>query len=50
MREEETLKEEKDSEERGVCVWGEGLHFYRFQMFRVIPLGYGHYTETNPPI
>lgn len=28
---------------------GEGLHFYRFQMFHVIPLGYGHYIETTPP-
>lgn len=29
---------------------GKGLHFYRFWMFHVIPLGYGHYTETNPSI
>lgn len=28
---------------------GEGLHFYHVQMFRVIPLGYGHYVKTNPP-
>lgn len=28
----------------------EGLPFYHFQMFHVIPLGYGHYIKTNPLI
>lgn len=45
----DTLRKEKDSEERGRCVCGEGLHFYRFQMFHVITLGYGHYIETTTP-
>lgn len=29
---------------------GKGLHFYRFWMFHVILLGYGHYIKTNPSI
>lgn len=44
------LREEKDSEEKGVEGQGKGLHFYRFRMFHVIPLGNGHYIETNPSI
>lgn len=43
----EKRKTLKEKELRGM---GKGLHFYRFRMFHVIPLGYKHYIETNPSI
>lgn len=43
------LRKEKETLKKEVYVRGEGLHFYRFQMFHATHLGRGHYIKTNTP-